>query len=606
MVRGDRAIFLTLLIFIILINSFVVFAAEDNASVAGTASTSADAVVPLGYDQAKSYEWLYNKVKNATFGVDQRAISTIALLQNPPGNAEGFVEALRDSEDRVNFCWPNGGCKVKDTALATLALILAGQNTAKEVAWLKNAKIPGLGSGDWWIVIKAGSSNNGSCQFSYKGANKTFDLQDDKVKLPRGGFTPGQYYVGLNDLSPNLKTLVQPSISVSCDTILNPIVTLIYKPNVNTFFIQRSDPGSNLQFKVANACFGTQVPSGSCNYDSTAYATWALLEIGAINNDPELSLENIGTHIYLESQTINKKNDPIALGLLNRILIKAGSAGPSFVSDLVKLQKAVDGSWGDITSTAIASFGLTGSDKSDSVARGISYLIDKVGKDGSWGGSVESTSWALIALHGGGLSVRLLGSGDVPVSNVEVCGNGLDDDADGADDCAEAECLDNAVCQCVNNIKDGDEDSIDCGGSCPVACEEQLPEEGKVEEGKKEEPVEVATEPTEEKKSLWWLWVLIILFLVGGVLFFYVKYIKTGKIVLSNIFKKKPKGPTFEDFRRQSEFRPVQTAQPQRTQSKSPVRPAQPGKPFTTMKPKSKEDEELERSMREAEKLLKG
>src|SRR3990167_6139145 len=94
MVRGDRAIFLTLLIFIILINSFVVFAAEDNAS----------------------------------FGVDQRAISTIALLQNPPGNAEGFVEALRDSEDRVNFCWPNGGCKVKDTALATPALITIHQS----------------------------------------------------------------------------------------------------------------------------------------------------------------------------------------------------------------------------------------------------------------------------------------------------------------------------------------------------------------------------------------------------------------------------------------------------------------------------------------------
>ena len=162
MVRGGGVKSLIIIIFLLIISSISVFAQNDTAAV--TSSTSTSTVInPVVYDQSASYNWLYTKVKNTTVGVDQRALSTIALLQSPPGNVQGLIEALRDSEDRVNSCWPNGGCKVRDTALATLALTLAGQNTAKEITWLKSAKIPGLGSGDWWIVIK--SSTNFNCSF---------------------------------------------------------------------------------------------------------------------------------------------------------------------------------------------------------------------------------------------------------------------------------------------------------------------------------------------------------------------------------------------------------------------------------------------------------
>ncbi|MBI2148078.1 hypothetical protein HYU23_00200 [Candidatus Woesearchaeota archaeon] len=598
MARGER--FFIFIILLLLILASFVYSQNDT-----TTDTSVTQTTQLGYDQAKSYGWLYTKVKNATFSVDQRALSTISLLQNSQGEMAGLIEALKDSEDRINNCWPNGACKVKDTALAALALALAGQDVTKEVAWLKNAKIPALSTGEWWVVVKSGANANGSCQFSYKGGSKTFDLQDDKIKLAKGGFTSGQYYINLNELSPTLKTAVQPEITVGCDPGLNSIITLIYKPNPNTFFIQRSDPAANLQLKVANACYGNQVPASSCSYDSTAYATWALLEIASITGSQDLSLENIGTHIYLENQAITKSNDPIALGLLNRILIKSGSSGPSFISGLVKLQRLTDGSWGgDITTTSIASFGLTGSDKSDSVAKGISYLVTKVGKDGSWNSNVESTSWALIALHGGELSRFVVSGGTVPISDVEVCGNGVDDDHDGADDCAEKECLSDPVCQCVNNIKDGDENGIDCGGSCPQACEEEIKEDD-ITEPAKEEPQE-KTEPEvteEEEGSLWWLWLIIILVLIGGGYFFYVKYVKTGKIDLKNLFKKKPKGPSFEDFRRQAEFKPIQPQRPL-TQARPVQKSTQPAKPMA--KAKSKEEEELEKSMREAEKLLKG
>ena len=86
---------------------------------------------------------------------------------------------------------------------------------------------------------------------------------------------------------------------------------------------------------------------------------------------------------------------------------------------------------------------------------------------------------------------------------------------------------------------------------------------------------------------------------MGGGGLFYMKYIKTGKIDLGSLFGKKPKGPSFEEFRRQAEFKPIQ----------QPQRPIGPGRPMPARAPinnKSKDDEELERSIREAQKILKG
>lgn len=606
MVRGGKELFLILVILMLILGSFFVYAQDENSTT--NTNSSASTLSPSSFNPTTSYNWLYQHVKNSSsMNVDVRALSTIALIQGNPGELSGIVEALKDKEDSNNGCWPSGGCKVKDTALGTLTLALAGQDVSKEVGWLKSARVPGLSGGEWWIVIKG--SSNGSCQFSYQGGNKTFNLQDDRIRQSNGGFTNGQYYIGLNELSTSLRNQLQPDVVVGCDpNLLNPIITLIYKPSASTFFIQRSDAGANVDLKLANACFGTQVPAGTCNYESTSYATWALLEVGAITNDQSLSLENIGTHIYLESQALNKKSDPIALGLLNRILIKASSAAPSFISDLVKLQRPVDGSWGgDVIATSIASFSLTGSDQSDSVARGINYLTGRVGADGSWGASIEATSWALIALHGGDLSRIVVGGGNVSTTTPEICGNGIDDNHNGADDCAEQECLTNPICKCVNGIKDPDEQGVDCGTTCPTACTEQEPhvEQQAQEQNNGTTPPPEQIPQEEKKSSLWWLWLLIILVLIGGGILFYVKYIKTGKIELSNLFKKKPKGPTFDEFRRQAEFRPIQ--QPQRPQTISPTRPMQAMRPTAPAnKPKSKDEEELERSIKEAEKLLKG
>ena len=135
------------------------------------------------YDAEKSYNWLYNNIRNTTLSVDQEALATVALLQSPPGILSGMVQKLKSREDK-NACWPAGACNVKSTSLAMLALALAGQDITKESAWLKNARVPALSSGEWWLVLKATSASNGTCSFSFKGGNKSFDLFDDKITIP--------------------------------------------------------------------------------------------------------------------------------------------------------------------------------------------------------------------------------------------------------------------------------------------------------------------------------------------------------------------------------------------------------------------------------------
>ncbi len=625
MARGGRLTVL-LCIFMLLISSSFAQSLdaerEDSSSDEGS-DTGTFESVNLQTDLGDSYQWLSTTLTNSTMPVDVRAIATTALIQGGSvSNLAGIVGELRQLEDQNQKCWPSTGCKVTDSAFATLALALAGQDVSQEIEWLKSARIAGLPpGGEWSIAIK--SDGDGTCAFIFTGVNveREFTLEGNIVRLPSGAPTQQQYYIRLNELHPTLATAsVQPEVNVNCE-VVNPIITLLYKPNLNTFFIQRSDAGASQVLKIANACYGNTRGTGPCNYEATAAATWALLEIGTATGHQDLTLENLGTHIYLESQAINKRNDPSALGFLNRILIKAASAAPSFLNDLVNLQRISDGSWGNnIITTSIAVFGLTGSDRGEAVTRGLDFLRSGMGDDGSWNNDLETTSWALIALHGGELSrSSVFVSGDDTSSSLEICGNGFDDNGNGIYDCGEIECSSDPVCQCQNGVRDAGEEGVDCGGSCSVQCVTSGEAECTIDadctageicvsgscvfETAAEEdagfvPVDEGDE--EEEGSLWWLWLIIIIILILLAVLFYTKYVKTGKINLGGLFKRKRKQPTFDEYRTQAEFKPVQ----------KPARPAfgykPPARAVSRPAAKSKEDDELERSLEEAKKLLGG
>ena len=70
-----------------------------------------------------------------------------------------------------------------------------------------------------------------------------------------------------------------------------------------------------------------------------------------------------------------------------------------------------------------------------------------------------------------------------------------------------------------------------------------------------------------------------------------------------DLFKKKNKGPTFEEYKMQNQFRPVKPQAPSRPSG--PVsRPSYPMRPMPSVK--SKEEDALEKSIKEAQRIIKG
>ena len=249
----------------------------------------------------------------------------------------------------------------------------------------------------------------------------------------------------------------------------------------------------------------------------------------------------------------------------------------------------------------------------------------------------------------------------------EICDDLTDNDGDKFIDCADGACLGDSYCIqfCSNGQQDEDEEGVDCGGSCISDCQAQSgsgeecstswdctgtlicdsttkvcvessdigtkdiefscadfkddDNDGKIDcddpdcsldstckgggSGKKgcTKDSECSTDKKckdgkcviSEEMSTTILIIIIVIaaLLIGGGVFFYIQYVKTGKFS----FGKKPKN-TFDDFKKGFDFKPVSPARPAMRQTFKPV-----NKPVG----KSQAESDLDKSIKEAEALLK-
>src|SRR3989344_2522243 len=380
-----------------------------------------------------------------------------------------------------------------------------------------------------------------------------------------------------------IKTSVSEKLDVNCGALSGAlIISLLYKSG-NNFFILEQHSESRATLTINNGCYGETSTSSGCHYISTMYASWALTELE----------EEIATRAYLESQIPASGDEEHAV--VARITKK-----PLYL-DYLRNEQEKTGAWGD-GDAYITAFGVfaasANTDYSDVENMGADYLKRTVANDGYWNNNVGDTAMALIALHGRDLE-RSSGSFSSIATNVtstnepEDCTNGIDDDSDGLADCFDGDCTDHSSCaeettieeECGDGICDLGEDTE----SCPSDCEEQTktePETGCTQDSNCQDNEKCNDKGECVKKFPWGIIVtiLVVILILGGGTVFYLKFVKTGKLF-------KPKGskprPSFERY---SMERPIQ--QPMRTAS-------QPSK-------KSKEEDELEKSLKEAEKLLYG
>ena len=597
-----------------------------------TAPAEESAALSLARDNSKGYDWLVDQVKTTTPPHEEQILSILALLSQGGREKDvtALVQRLQENQDDQEACWPQGDCKVLDTALAYLALVKTGDSKTKPIQdWLKTSLIAGLRtSGEWRIQLE--TAKDGVCTLSWGTKKKEFTLEKGEIKN-----SAKKYYITLSDLQDSsLTSTPNQKINVDCSALATDlsgsdiVISLLYAKTPAELYLLQSSSGPTSTLTLANGCFGQEQTTSRCDYLTTLKTTWALSESGE-------KLLDWGTYTYLES---NLAGDDLQKAYLVRSLLLDGTLSTtSFANNLAATQRAGDGSWknGDILTTAVASLALSrSSEHQPQVDNSKLFLERKQDSDGSWNSDIETTAWALLALKGDLPTGFVSTSGRIPISGVDgrsketICDDTLDNDNDAFPDCGDKDCLEDSSCRCENGVADTGELGIDCGGTCTDACKDgaETPATDLEDEctsdtdcakgesctsGTCTEDIDTSEEgcttdddcsadqtcensscvvKEEGNLGMILLIIFIVLFLGGGA-YFYLAYIRTGKVTLF----KKDKGVSFDEFK-QTLDRPTRPTRP----STPPPRQAMRAPPK-----KSIEDEELEKSLREAEKLLK-
>lgn len=558
----------------------------------------------------RGYNWLVNSSVEGNYGDDIVTTAMAALALEDVGKLQADVAMdYIEEQEHSQHCWPKASCRVKDTAFALLALNEFLEDTDDTEEWLIDALTPAFTTGNWYLQVA--TQNSGTCKISYTRNDQEIEKS---IEVEAGVFPDcgDDTWFDLDScLESNLITNY-PSIEldINCNELGGTaILSIIYK-TANTYYIIKEAQTSRAKLRVNNGCFGIKAKE-SCNYEATLYANWALDK-----------LESTANSLFWLEKNYDDMN------ILHNALLYSITEDEDYATALLHLQKN-DGSWeNNVYKTSFAIIALRQSDEYDEeVADAADWLRDKQHHSGSWNNNMLDTAIALYAAF--------------RAEEVKLP-------------------------TCTDGTKNGDEEGVDCGGSCPVECEEKPPVYPPVEvcnydgfcdidfnedsgncpddcfcgdnicddaesceacpedcgecpadvcgdgicgidedEMSCPEDCEMEVIPGERRGFPWWI--LILLIILGGIGYFvYVKFYKKpgkGKIFRFGRGKKPEEKPTYTPF--------TSRLKAAREKEKAPIKkPAYgitlpPSYPAKKPARKTKIEEELEKSIKEAKKLLK-
>ena len=227
----------------------------------------------------KAYQCIKDKVGDdcSQLTLEEQTFSLLGVGNYKDCKNSILTNSLDQNEQQ---CWPKTSCKVKDTAIALLALERAGGNTDKAKNWLLNqSKV----ASDliWYLQIE--SSQATTCNIKYDNANHNVNIQENKKPASGAGnclsISENGYWLKLS------ASCLEKEYTISCDKDFT--TTLLYKSqdsptihvsqNINSEVAQ----GESIE-KVSYKCFreGT-----ACTYEGSLWAATALYIIG-FDTDP--------------------------------------------------------------------------------------------------------------------------------------------------------------------------------------------------------------------------------------------------------------------------------------------------------------------------------
>lgn len=290
------------------------------------------------------------------------------------GDQQCADKLLESSDKGEEECWPSGSCKVKDTAIAMIALDQLNKDTTKIKAWLLT-QTQVAKSLIWYIEIDADEAT--TCDVTRGTSTKQITINEDKTISSFSdtclSLSTGNYWLQLNS------NCLEEEFTISCDKAFKS--TLLYQSqSSSTIYVSQSVHGADANGitteQVTFECFqqGT-----SCNYESSLWASLALRKDGEsiVNYLPYLKAfasENRGDfpeaflHIltgnpeYLSSTiSDNFKGNFWQVGTQNKeynSAIAFMSLGDSAVNEVVKSKNYFlnnqdsEGCWNNPTDTA--------------------------------------------------------------------------------------------------------------------------------------------------------------------------------------------------------------------------------------------------------------
>ncbi|MFH1500524.1 MAG: hypothetical protein ABIE22_01105 [archaeon] len=365
---------LVLFLLFVIVLSTVAILAQDNLTVNDDNGDMPQDDIEMAYSCLE--QKVEDKCEDLT-SVEEIAFSLLALAYDTGIQTE-CRSALMDMSDD-DECWPDGGCRLRDTSLAVLALDNINKNVDDPKDWLLDKKIETKDL-TWFLEIDA--SEPVTCKISYNARDYNVILGTEK-KLNGGAgdclsVAQSGYWLQISS------NCLDTNFTVSCNKEF--ISTLLYKKTTSDTFYVSSNTKTAAQdgtteHTVESFCFEK---SGECDYEGSLWATLAFSKIG---EDPSGFLPYL-----LAYADDNKEFNPDAF-----LHILTGYN--EYEISLGNLQNTegfwnLDSPYSKFYDTALSVLAIENSDYAD-IAR--TSLLDTQGTDGCWQNSVRDTSFILYS-----------------------------------------------------------------------------------------------------------------------------------------------------------------------------------------------------------------
>jgi len=585
--------------------------------------------IPLSFAEdaakvEKAYTCLEGKVsgKCSSLTLDEQLFSLLALAYKSDIQSSCKSAVMANSKD--NECWPKAGCKLKETALAVIALNYIGADASKPEAWLlkQNKTSSDL---NWYLEIDAREAT--TCAIKYDTSNSTASTVamagDKKLSLSGSGscfsLANGNYWLQISN------SCLGKTFRVSCDKDF--FTALLYKKQTSDVWYvssttQSASASGTTENKAVSLCFKQ---GSDCDYEGSLWTTLALQK----NNEINLYLP----YLIANAQD-NAKYNPYSF--LQKI-----SPSDEFLSNIRNSQNPagfwdLSSGYGRYYDTSLSIIGLREISDDTQVLTSKDWLQSAQASDGCWP-TIKDTAFILYSAWpkepisaGGGITDdycedygkycssntecndvggEILASYQCKSDSLKICCSKQVDEKT----CADKEgikCASNEDCSGDGSLVSSSDSSRCCvGGTCEkkveIGCESGTSFQCKSACATDEE-IKTGSELNcqgnyvccglkTESTSYWWIWLLIILIIL---------------VVLAIIFRDRLRVFIFKFKRGSGKLSPVQQTRPSFPPPgmRSMMRPGMSPRPMPRPIPSqggSKTDQELEETLKKLKEMSK-